>query len=286
MAGRGYKTEAVVLRSLRFGEADRVLHLYTLERGRVGAVAKGIRRTKSRFGGRLEPLSHVELMLHQGSGELGTVTGASLVRAHRGAREESYRLSVGLVGLEAMLRLFTEQERNPKAFEALTRFLDVLDDAEVREAEPALDPLVLSFQLKLLWLSGYLPHLTSCAECGAEGPLVGYSPRSRRRGLPELRCRVARALGRRHRGHRRPARNAARRRGDLEAGRTRSAPRDHVVVRVPRRLPPAHPGQQGLVQRSHAQRQTLDMSAGVRLISPHSSPVMKIDMSRANTSGV
>jgi DNA repair protein RecO (recombination protein O) len=175
MAGRGYKTEAVVLRSLRFGEADRVLHLYTLERGRVGAVAKGIRRTKSRFGGRLEPLSHVELMLHQGSGELGTVTGASLVRAHRGAREEPYRLSVGLVGLEAMLRLFTEQERNPKAFEALTRFLDVLDDAEVRETEPALDPLVLSFQLKLLWLSGYLPHLAGCAACGEEKPLVGFS---------------------------------------------------------------------------------------------------------------
>jgi DNA repair protein RecO (recombination protein O) len=178
MAGRGYKTEAVVLRSLRFGEADRVLHLYTLERGRVGAVAKGIRRTKSRFGGRLEPLSHVELMLHQGSGELGTVTGASLVRPHREAREDPYRLSVGLVGLEAMLRLFTEQERNPRAFEALTRFLDVLDAAEPRDSEPALDPLVLSFQLKLLWLSGYLPHLTSCAECGAEGPLVGYSPRA------------------------------------------------------------------------------------------------------------
>jgi DNA repair protein RecO (recombination protein O) len=178
MAGRGYKTEAVVLRSLRFGEADRVLHLYTLERGRVGAVAKGIRRTKSRFGGRLEPLSHVELMLHQGSGELGTVTGASLVRPHREAREDPYRLSVGLVGLEAMLRLFTEQERNPRAFEALTRFLDVLDGAEVRETEPPLDPLVLSFQLKLLWLSGYLPHLTSCAECGSEGPLVGYSPRA------------------------------------------------------------------------------------------------------------
>src|SRR5690242_21726658 len=106
VAARTYKTEAVVLRSFRLGEADRVLHLYTLERGRVGAVAKGIRRTKSRFGGRLEPLSHVELMLHQGSGELGTVTGASLVRAHRGARENPYRLSVGLVGLEAMLRLF------------------------------------------------------------------------------------------------------------------------------------------------------------------------------------
>ena len=178
MAGRGYKTEAVVLRSLRFGEADRVLHLYTLERGRVGAVAKGIRRTKSRFGARLEPLSHAELMLHQGSGELATVTGASLVRPHSGAREDPYRLAVGLVGLEAMLRLFVEQERNPKAFEALTRFLDALDEADTRGSEPALDPLVLSFQLKLLWLSGYLPHLTSCAECGAEGPLVGYSPRA------------------------------------------------------------------------------------------------------------
>jgi DNA repair protein RecO (recombination protein O) len=67
MAGRSYKTEAVVLRSFRLGEADRVLHLYTLERGRIGAVAKGIRKTKSRFGARLEPLSHVELMLYQGS---------------------------------------------------------------------------------------------------------------------------------------------------------------------------------------------------------------------------
>jgi DNA repair protein RecO (recombination protein O) len=181
MAGRGYKTEAVVLRSIRFGEADRVLHLYTLERGRVGAVAKGIRRTKSRFGARLEPLSHVELMLHQGGGELATVTGASLVRPHSGAREDPYRLSVGLVGLEAMLRLFTEQEGSPKAFEALTRFLDALDQvpsSPSRTDEAPLDPLVLSFQLKLLWLSGYLPHLTSCAECGAEGPLVGYSPRA------------------------------------------------------------------------------------------------------------
>ena len=70
MAGRAQKTEAVVLRSFRFGEADRVLHLYTLAAGRLGAVAKGIRKTKSRFGGRLEPLSHVEVMLHRGSGEL------------------------------------------------------------------------------------------------------------------------------------------------------------------------------------------------------------------------
>ena len=180
MPGRSYRTEAVVLRSLRLGEADRVLHLYTADRGRVGAVAKGIRRTRSRFGGRLEPLSHVELSLHQGSGELQTVTGVDLVRSHSAAREDPYRLSVGLIGLEAMLRLFTEQERNARAFTALTRFLDVLEDAgeAAAPARAALDPLVLSFQLKLLWLSGYLPHLGSCAECGRDDELVAYSPRA------------------------------------------------------------------------------------------------------------
>src|SRR2546423_4055539 len=154
MAGRAYSTEAVVLRSIRLGEADRVLHLYTEARGRVGAVAKGIRKTMSRFGARLEPLSHVDLLLHQGSGELQTVTGVELIRSHHCAREDRYRLGVGLVGAEAMLRLFTEQEQNPRAFQALTRFLDLLDESSPRDARPALDPLVLSFQLKLLWLSG------------------------------------------------------------------------------------------------------------------------------------
>ena len=179
MAGRSYKTEAVVLRSIRFGEADRVLHLYTLERGRVGAIAKGIRKTKSRGGARLEPLSHVQLQLHEGSGELQTVTGVDLIAAHRATRERPYCLGVGLIGAEAMLRLFTEQEANPRAFTALTRFLDLLDESPHGAGRPALDPLGLSFQLKLLWLSGYLPHLTSCAECGAvDATLVGYSPRA------------------------------------------------------------------------------------------------------------
>ena len=176
---RSYATEAVVLRSLRLGEADRIVHLYTQDRGRVGAVAKGIRKTKSRFGGRLEPLSHVALQLHQGSGELQTVTGVDLVRSHSAVREEPYRLGVGLIGAEAMLRLFTEQERNDRAFVALTRFLDALDESDTRATRTALDPLALSFQLKLLWLSGYLPHLTSCAEGGADDtPLVGYSPQA------------------------------------------------------------------------------------------------------------
>lgn len=179
MASRTVKTEAVVLRSLRLGEADRVLHLYSLDRGRVGAVAKGVRKTKSRFGARLEPLSHVEILLHQGKSDLQTITGVQLIEAHHHAREDYYRLSVGLIGAEAMLRLFSEQEANERAFTALTRFLDALDTTPHSAERPALDPLALSFQLKLLWLSGYLPHLTSCAECGAEdATLVGYSPRA------------------------------------------------------------------------------------------------------------
>ena len=178
MAGRTYKTEAIVLRSMRFSEADRILHLYTQDRGRIGAIAKGVRKTKSRFGARLEPLSHVELMLHEGAGELQTITGVELLRTHRLSREDPYRLNVGMIGAEAMLRLFGEPEANERAFGALARFLDLLDEAPVSEHRPALDPLALSFQLKLLWLSGYLPHLTSCVECGAESDLVGFSPRA------------------------------------------------------------------------------------------------------------
>jgi DNA repair protein RecO (recombination protein O) len=175
--GRTYRTEAVVLRSLRFSEADRILHVYTRERGRVGAIAKGVRKTKSRFGARLEPLSHAELMLHEGSGELHTVTGVELVRSHRAAREDPYRLGVGLIGAEAMLHLHAEPEPNARAFEALTRFLDLLDETPAGHGSAALDPLALAFQLKLLWLSGYLPHVTTCVECGA-AELAGYSPRA------------------------------------------------------------------------------------------------------------
>jgi DNA repair protein RecO (recombination protein O) len=175
VAGRTYTTEAIVLWSMRFSEADRILHLYTRERGRIGAIAKGVRKTKSRFGARLEPLSLVELVLHEGSGELQTVTGVSLLASHHATRESPYRLRAGSIGAEAMLRLFGEPEANPRAFEALARFLDVLDGTEPDGGRPELDPLALSFQLKLLWLSGYLPHVTACVECGASGRLVGFS---------------------------------------------------------------------------------------------------------------
>ena len=119
-------------------------------------MAKGIRRTKSRFGGRLEPMSHVELVLHEGRGELQTITGVQLVRPHSAARDGHYRLSVGFVGLEAMLKLFPEQEGNDRAFSALARFLDLLDEVEAREGRPA--------------LVGYSPRAGGavCANCRAD----------------------------------------------------------------------------------------------------------------------
>src|SRR5687768_18461967 len=88
-----FKTEAIVLRSIRYGEADRILHLYSRERGRIGAVAKGVRRPKSRFGGRLEPLFRVGLVLHEGRGELYTVTSAQTVHAHARLRERGPALA-------------------------------------------------------------------------------------------------------------------------------------------------------------------------------------------------
>src|SRR5438309_11680654 len=82
------KTEAVVMRSMRYGEADRILHLYTPARGRVGAIAKGVRRSRSRFGGRLEPFFRLSIELHEGRGELLTVTGAQTIDAHASLRAD------------------------------------------------------------------------------------------------------------------------------------------------------------------------------------------------------
>ena len=170
-------------------------------------------------------------MLHQGSGELQTVTGVELIRSHHAAREDAYRLAVGLISAEAMLRLFTEQEGNPRAFEALTKLLDLLDELPSRApARPALDPLALAFQLKLLWVAGYLPHLTSCANCGREDELSRLLPARGRRGLPRVRRGRARALTgrpRRDRGAAQPPARRRPRRRPHRARRPRGARGDH-----------------------------------------------------------
>ncbi len=167
-----FKTEAVVLRSIRYGEADRVLHLYTDGHGRVGAVAKGVRRVKSRLGGRLEPLSRVQLVLHQGRGELCTISQADTVHAHPALRERRESLERASQACEAVLRLLDSSEPNPPAYNLLCNELALLD------ADPALAcrSHALAFRLKLLLAAGFAPELASCASCGEAEHLGGFSP--------------------------------------------------------------------------------------------------------------
>lgn len=160
-----------MLRSIRYGEADRVLALYTEERGRIGAVAKGVRRLRSRFGGRLEPLFRVDLMLHEGRGELYTVTAAETVHAHGALREHRAALEWGLQACEAVMRLFDSPEPNPHAYHLLCHELRVLD------ADPAAATRAqgLAFRLKLLLAAGFLPELGACASCGERHDLRAFS---------------------------------------------------------------------------------------------------------------
>ena len=172
MPNRGsFKTEAVVLRSIRFGEADRVLHLYTEERGRVGAVAKGVRRVKSRFGGRLEPLSRVKLVLHEGRGDLCTVTSADTVHAHASLRERRAAIERATDACDAVLRLFDATEPNRPAYNLLCHELALLDADFAR----ATIGQALAFRIKLLLAAGFVPELAACAACGEREHLGAFS---------------------------------------------------------------------------------------------------------------
>jgi DNA repair protein RecO (recombination protein O) len=173
MAGTTLKTEAVVLRSIRYGEADRILHLYTARRGRIGAIAKGVRRPRSRFGGRLEPFFRLELMLHEGRGELLTVTGVSTVDGYPRLRSSGPALTAGARACDAVLRLLDSAEPNMPAFNLLCRYLALLDDPAAARAA-ALET-ALSFRLKLALAAGFSPELASCARCGEAEHLCGFS---------------------------------------------------------------------------------------------------------------
>ena len=96
------KTEAVVLRSMRYGEADRILHLYTPARGRMSAIAKGVRRARSRFGGRLEPFFRLHMELHEGRSELLTVTGAQTIDGHARLRGDARALDAAARACDAV----------------------------------------------------------------------------------------------------------------------------------------------------------------------------------------
>jgi len=165
------KTEAVVLRSLRYGEADRILHLYTPQRGRVGVIAKGVRRTKSRFGGRLEPYFRLQLVLYEGRSELLTVTSAETVHGYRRLRENAAAIDSAARACDAIARLFDTREPHPGVFALLCNELGLLD----AHPEQATLANQLAFRLKLLLAAGFAPQLAACAACGEGDHLTAFS---------------------------------------------------------------------------------------------------------------
>jgi DNA repair protein RecO (recombination protein O) len=170
MAGM-VKTEAVVLRSMRYGEADRILHIYTPHRGRVSAIAKGVRRARSRFGGRLEPFFRLQIELHEGRGELLTVTGAQTVNGHPSLRGDAHALDAAARACDAVGRLFETSEPHPGVFNLLCRKLSLLDENPAGATRAS----ALAFRLKLLVAAGLAPQLSACACCGEREHLVGFS---------------------------------------------------------------------------------------------------------------
>lgn len=179
-----YREEAVVLRTHKLGEADRILVLMTAGRGKVRAVAKGVRKTKSRFGGRLEPPGHVSLLLYEGR-NLDVVSQAESLDNYRAIREDLDRMTDALALLEAVDQVAQEGESNGALFRMLAGALRTLAGAEQR---PPL--LVGAFYWKLLALEGVAPVLDECVRCGAVD-LVSFDPaeggtlcREHRRGTP------------------------------------------------------------------------------------------------------
>jgi DNA repair protein RecO (recombination protein O) len=179
-----YRDEGVVLRTHKLGEADRIVVFMTAGRGKVRAVAKGVRKTKSRFGGRLEPPLHVSLLLYQGR-DLDVVNQAETLDHYRMIREDLDRMTDAMGLLEAVDQVAQQGEPNAPLYRMLTGALKALSEAPDR---PPL--LVAAFYWKLLALEGVAPVLDQCVRCGTTNDLVSFDPleggalcREHRRGV-------------------------------------------------------------------------------------------------------
>ncbi len=230
-----YREQGVVLRTWKLGEADRIVVLLTQGEGKVRAVAKGVRKTKSRFGGRLEPFSHVDLSLYRGR-ELDIVTQAEVITPFRALREDYDRVVAGTAMLEAVDQVAQEREAAIRLYLLLVRALRALDGGP-RDPSVVLD----AFLLKLMALEGYRPALAECAGCGAKGQPRCFSIARGGGAVRALPHRRGVDPGRRHHA---PAGRAARRRPGHHR-RHRARPGLPARGRRPgqglRRVPPGPP---------------------------------------------
>jgi recombinational DNA repair protein (RecF pathway) len=177
-----YREEGIVLRTFRLGEADRIVTFMTRGRGKVRAVAKGVRRTHSKFGARLEPLSHVTMMCWQGR-ELDIVNQAEVLESFRTVREDLGRVAKAYTLLEVVDQLAQEGHANPRLYEMVLGALRVFEEQDAPLLVPA-------FLLKVLALEGSAPTVDVCVSCGADHRPRRLRPERGRRALPVVPARA------------------------------------------------------------------------------------------------
>jgi len=159
--GEVYRDQGVVLRTYRLGEADKIVVLMTAEHGKVRAVAKGVRKTRSKFGARLEPMSHVRVLLYHGR-ELDIVNQADSVEPLAPMLSSLDRASQGMAAIEAVDQLAIDREPNPRLYQQAVGVLRT-----IAERPAAMN--VAAFYWKLLAAEGLAPHLDGCVRCGDDG---------------------------------------------------------------------------------------------------------------------
>lgn len=163
---RLYRDTGVVLRTYKLAESDRIIVLLTEGHGKIRAVAKGVRKTHSKFGARLEPMSHVRLLLHEGR-ELDIVNQVESVDSLAPLRADLDHITQGMAVLEAVDQMSLDREPNPQLYRMLVGVLRTISVSE--------SPLVVpAFFWKLLTLEGVRPELDVCVRCGETEPLVAF----------------------------------------------------------------------------------------------------------------
>ncbi len=154
-----YTTKGIVLRTYKLREADRIIVLISPDRGMIRAVAKGIRKTKSKFGSRLEPTTHVSMQIHKGKGDLDLITQVETLDHFRTIREDLNRLTKAIAMLEAVDQVVLPGEPAMELHRMLLGALKTLEGNDSALVTPG-------FYLKLLALEGSGPIVDQCVACG------------------------------------------------------------------------------------------------------------------------
>ncbi|HYZ92086.1 MAG TPA: DNA repair protein RecO [Actinomycetota bacterium] len=157
-----YRAQGMVVRATKLGEADRIVTFYTQSHGKIRGVAKGIRKAKSRFGGRLDAFTHVDLQLYRGRSDLDIVTQADIIERPKRIRADYGAFCAASAIADAVDRTTPERERNVRVFLLLRSAIHALEEGA---ADPAL--LAYGFLAKLTSIAGLHPTLPVCVDCGA-----------------------------------------------------------------------------------------------------------------------